>query len=142
MPAGRRATPAGRRAAPARHGRVLSVSVPPAEAAAIAREVLGTLGWRVRAQTPATLELERGRRGATILLGGLAGQALHLTAALGVAERPHGTDLRLVWDDREGRALGGSLGRRRAHRILEESLRALEEDLRERSLLLGVRELG
>ncbi len=96
-------------------------------------------GWRPRERGVGRTDYERGSRRRTILLGALAGQRFLLTAQIELRERDGTTDVRYRWGVGAGLALGGTLGRRRADRVHEQTAMALEEHLEASGLLLRTR---
>jgi hypothetical protein len=92
-------------------------------------------GWRVHAQGPMRLDVERGSLARTILLGALAGRRFHVRARLELDEIPGGTRIRYRWGATVGRALGGAVGWSRAAKLHAETAEALAEHLRDQGIL-------
>ena len=118
----------------------LVLRVPPARARAVALETMEAEGWRLQEEAAGSLVFSRGKRGRTILIGGLSGRSLHLTARLLIAPSPEGSEVRYVGDARSGRMLGGLLGERRARRTHRRAVRALEERFQRSGVLRGAPE--
>ncbi|MGP5376866.1 hypothetical protein CIK73_13580 [Brachybacterium alimentarium] len=126
----------------------LVVAGDPAAARALVEEFFVGRGWRPRERGVGRVDFECGSRRRTILLGGLAGKAFHLTARIEIRDAgrdgvPRSADrtavIRYRWGADDGRTLGGTLGRARAARAHAETATALEEQLRARGHLVRAR---
>lgn len=124
-------------------GRVLTVR---GEGRAVRRVIsrfFTSRGWSEHRRGPDRIEYRTGHRGATILLGGLAGRRFHLTAPIelhrGRLEGRTVIEIHYRWGDQVGRALGGAIGRARAARVHAETAAELERELATQGLLLHSR---
>ena len=106
-------------------------------ARALVDAVLRERGWRSERRADGALVYERGSLRATILLGALAGAAMHLTLVVHVRSDGERCTVVLEPGRRPGRALGGVLGARRAEQVHAETAAALEAELRSRGVLRG-----
>lgn len=96
-------------------------------------------GWRPRERDVGRIDYERGSRRRTVLLGALAGPRFFLTAQIELREADAATEVRYRWGVDAGLALGGTLGRRRADRVHEQTAAALEQHLQASGRLLRTR---
>ncbi|MGO1227449.1 hypothetical protein ACT3SQ_03790 [Brachybacterium sp. AOP42-C2-15] len=96
-------------------------------------------GWSAQERSPGRIDYERGSRRRSVLLGAFAGRKFHLTAPIELREGPGVTEIRYVWGESAGRALGGASGRARASRVHLETLTALEQQLGADGRLVQVR---
>lgn len=96
-------------------------------------------GWVPRVRNDGSIAYEYGSRGRTVLLGAMAGRKFFLTAIIETRQDAHTTDVVYRWGPSEGLALGGTLGRRRADRIHQETAEALEHHLKATGRLLRTR---
>jgi hypothetical protein len=108
-------------------------------ARATVEEFFAGRGWRARERGPDRIDYEQGSRRRTILLGALAGQQFFLTAQIELRETGGTTDVHYRWGVGAGLALGGTLGRRRADRVHEQTAAALEQHLEATGRLLRTR---
>lgn len=120
-------------------GVVLTVRAEPEAAEALLEEFFTGRGWSVAERGPGRVSYEIGSRRRTVFLGALAGSAFHLTAPLELREGPGVTEIRYLWGDSAGRALGGLRGRARAARTHGETAAALERKLEADGRLVRVR---
>lgn len=120
-------------------GVVLTVRAEPDAAEALLEEFFTGRGWSVAERGPGRVSYEIGSRRRTVFLGALAGSAFHLTAPLELREGPGVTEIRYLWGDSAGRALGGLRGRARAARTHGETAAALERKLEADGRLVRVR---
>lgn len=120
-------------------GVVLTVRAEPEAAEALLEEFFTGRGWSVAERGPGRVSYEIGSRRRTVFLGALAGSAFHLTAPLELREGPGVTEIRYLWGESAGRALGGASGRARASRVHLETLTALEQQLGADGRLVQVR---
>lgn len=120
-------------------GVVLTVRAEPEAAEALLEEFFTGRGWSVAVRGPGRVSYEIGSRRRTVFLGALAGSAFHLTAPLELREGPGVTEIRYLWGDSAGRALGGLRGRARAARTHGETAAALERKLEADGRLVRVR---
>lgn len=120
-------------------GVVLTVRAEPDAAEALLEEFFTERGWSVAERGPGRVSYEIGSRRRTVFLGALAGSAFHLTAPLELREGPGVTEIRYLWGDSAGRALGGLRGRARAARTHGETAAALERKLEADGRLVRVR---
>ncbi|MCT1653066.1 hypothetical protein [Brachybacterium muris] len=96
-------------------------------------------GWVPRVRDDGSVAYEFGNRGRTVLLGALAGKQFFLTGIVELREDTHTTDVVYRWGPGAGLALGGTLGRRRADRVHEETAAALQQHLEGTGRLLRTR---
>ena len=120
-------------------GVVLTVRAEPEAAEALLEEFFTGRGWSVAERGPGRVSYEIGSRRRTVFLGALAGSAFHLTAPLELREGPGVTEIRYLWGDSAGRALGGLRGRARAARTHGETAAALDRKLEADGRLVRVR---
>ena len=120
-------------------GVVLTVRAEPDAAEALLEEFFTGRGWSVAERGPGRVSYEIGSRRRTVFLGALAGSAFHLAAPLELREGPGVTEIRYLWGDSAGRALGGLRGRARAARTYGETAGALERKLEADGRLVRVR---
>ena len=120
-------------------GVVLTVRAEPDAAEALLEEFFTGRGWSVAERGPGRVSYEIGSRRRTVFLGALAGSAFHLTAPLELREGPGVTEIRYLWGDSAGRALGGLRGRARAARTHGETAAALKRKLEADGRLVRVR---
>ena len=120
-------------------GVVLTVRAEPDAAEALLEEFFTGRGWSLAERGPGRVSYEIGSRRRTVFLGALAGSAFHLTAPLELREGPGVTEIRYLWGDSAGRALGGLRGRARAARTHGETAAALERKLEADGRLVRVR---
>lgn len=122
-------------------GVVLTVRAEPSAVQALLEEFFTGRGWSAREHGPGRLVFEIGSRRRTVFLGALAGSAFHLTAAIELRESPGATEIRYLWGESAGRALGGLRGRARAARTHLETAAALEQQLEADGRLVRARRI-
>lgn len=98
-------------------------------------------GWQAREQGPGRIDFETGSRRRSVLLGAFAGRSFHLVAPIALGEVPGGVEIRYLWGDSAGRALGGASGRARAARVHLETAAALAQRLQAEGRLVGTRQI-
>lgn len=102
-------------------------------------EFFTSRGWARRVRADGTITYVRGSRRRTILLGALAGKRFFLTAVIEVRGREHAAEIHYRWSGGAGQALGGTIGRNRAHRVHEQTAAELETQLERTGRLLRAR---
>lgn len=98
-------------------------------------------GWSAHERGPVRIDFERGSRRRSVFLGAFAGRRFHLTAPIELREGPGVTEIRYLWGESAGRALGGASGRARASRVHLETVTALEQQLGADGRLVETRRL-
>ena len=98
-------------------------------------------GWSAQERGPGRIDFERGSRRRSVFLGAFAGQKFHLTAPIELRQSAGSTEIRYLWGESAGRALGGTSGRARASRVHLELVAELEQQLRAAGQLVAVRRL-
>lgn len=98
-------------------------------------------GWSAHERGPERIEVERGSRRRSVLLGAFAGRRFHLSAPIELREGPGTTEIRYLWGESAGRALGGTSGRARAARVHLETATALEQQFAADGRLVDARRL-
>ena len=122
-------------------GRLFVVGQEPVAAEELAREFFVGCGWRAVSRGPGRTDFELGSRRRTILLGALARGGFHLLAPIEVRAGSGASEIRYLWGESAGRALGGTRGRTRALRVHQETAAALQRELQATGQLLHVRRL-
>lgn len=122
-------------------GVVLTVRADQRAARILLEEFFTGRGWSAHERGPGRIAYETGSRRRTVLLGAFAGSAFHLTASLELREGPGVTEIRYLWGESAGRALGGLRGRARAARTHGEMAAALEKQLEADGSLVRVRRI-
>lgn len=98
-------------------------------------------GWSVHERGPGRIDVERGSRRRSVFLGAFAGAKFHLSAPIELREGPGVTEIRYLWGESAGRALGGASGRARAARVHLETAGALEQQFGSDGRLVEARRL-
>lgn len=109
-------------------------------------EFFAAHGWEVHEGGHGRVEIERGSRRRTVLLGAFAGRGFHLHAAVELCEAGGAvgervTEIHYLWGADAGRALGGTAGRACAARVHSDTAVALEQELEADGRLLRARRL-
>lgn len=120
-------------------GRILVVGAGLDAPGELVEEFFVGRGWRAVPRGPGRTDFECGSRRRTILLGALARRGFHLLAPIEVREGSGAAEIRYLWGETAGRALGGSRGRARALRVHQETADALQQELQATGQLLQVR---
>lgn len=102
-------------------------------------EFFRSRGWSVEAEGPGRIDIARGSRRRSVLFGAFAGRNFHLSAPIELREGAGVTEIRYLWGESAGRALGGTTGRARAARVHRETATALERRFAADGRLVGTR---